>query len=88
MGACAALSNTCVVPCAVILCILQQGTNNKDDYNEVALHCSNDHEMITTSITVDEKIRLLRQKYGVGEEARIQLNLGNENRMSVSRFMY
>ena len=27
-------------------------------------------------------------EYGVGEEARIQLNLGNKNRMSVSRFMY
>ena len=34
MGACAAVSNTCVVPCAEILCMLRQCANNKDDYYE------------------------------------------------------
>ena len=34
MGACAAVSSTCLVPCAVILCMLRQCPNDKDNYNE------------------------------------------------------
>ena len=34
MGACAADLSTCVAPCAVIQCILQQCANNKDDQDE------------------------------------------------------
>ena len=34
MGACAAVSNTCVVPCAEILCMLRQCANNKDNYSK------------------------------------------------------
>ena len=34
MGACAAVLDKWVVPCAVILCMLRQCANNKDDYNE------------------------------------------------------
>ena len=34
MVAYAAVSNTCVLPCAVILCMLRQCANNKDDYYE------------------------------------------------------
>ena len=34
MGACAAVSMTCVDPCGAITCILRQCVHNKDDYNE------------------------------------------------------
>ena len=34
MGACAAVSTTCVHPCGAITCILRQCVHNKYDYNE------------------------------------------------------
>ena len=34
MGACAAVSTTCVDPCGAITCILRQCVHNKDDQNE------------------------------------------------------
>ena len=34
MGACAAVSKTCVAPCGAITCILRQSVHNKDDQNK------------------------------------------------------
>ena len=34
MGACVAVSSTCVAPCWAIICILWQCVHNKDDQNK------------------------------------------------------
>ena len=46
---------------------------------EVALpYCSNDHKMITTSITADKNWDYCYREYGIGKEAQIQLNSADD----------